>query len=105
MTARKHPTAAFWLTVALVAVLVGYPLSFGPACWWLSTPVTLPFFSMRARQTPAIYSPMGRLARRAGPGRIQTVINWYATAWVPKGEGVACGIVERGDPGIVFVAR
>ena len=28
-----QPSAAFWITVALVAVLVGYPLSFGPACW------------------------------------------------------------------------
>lgn len=28
---RKHPSAAFWITV--VAVLVGYPLSFGPWCW------------------------------------------------------------------------
>ena len=33
MTDRKKPSAAFWITVALVAVLVGYPLSFGPACW------------------------------------------------------------------------
>ena len=30
MTSRK-PTAGFWITMALVAVLVGYPLSFGPA--------------------------------------------------------------------------
>ena len=30
---RKKPTAGFWITVALVAVLVGYPLSFGPAGW------------------------------------------------------------------------
>jgi hypothetical protein len=30
---RKKPTAGFWITVALVAVLAGYPLSFGPACW------------------------------------------------------------------------
>ncbi len=30
---RKKPSAGFWITVALVAVLVGYPLSFGPACW------------------------------------------------------------------------
>lgn len=29
----KKPTAGFWITVALVAALVGYPLSFGPACW------------------------------------------------------------------------
>jgi hypothetical protein len=32
MTDRK-PTAGFWITVAFVALLVGYPLSFGPA-WW-----------------------------------------------------------------------
>ncbi len=29
---RKKPTAGFWISVALVAVLVGYPLSCGPAC-------------------------------------------------------------------------
>jgi len=29
---RKKPSAGFWITVALVAVLVAYPLSFGPAC-------------------------------------------------------------------------
>ena len=33
MTDRKHPSAAFWLAVALVAVLVGYPLSLGPLNW------------------------------------------------------------------------
>ena len=33
MTDRKKPSFAFWITVALVAVLVGYPMSFGPACW------------------------------------------------------------------------
>jgi hypothetical protein len=33
MTSRKHPSAAFWATVVVVAVLVGYPLSFGSACW------------------------------------------------------------------------
>ncbi len=30
---RKRAGAGFWITVALVAVLVGYPLGFGPACW------------------------------------------------------------------------
>jgi hypothetical protein len=28
----RKPTAGFWITVALVAVLVGYPLSIGPVC-------------------------------------------------------------------------
>ena len=38
MTDRKKPGVAFWATVGMVVVLVGYPLSFGPACWlssWL----------------------------------------------------------------------
>jgi len=32
MTSDHKPTAGFWITVALVVVLVAYPLSFGPAC-------------------------------------------------------------------------
>ena len=36
MTARKKPGVALWATVALVVVLVAYPLSFGPACWLAS---------------------------------------------------------------------
>ena len=30
---RKRLGRRTWITVAAVAVLVGYPLSFGPACW------------------------------------------------------------------------
>ena|SRR5262245_6400636 len=30
---RKKPGVAFWATVVVVMGLVGYPLSFGPACW------------------------------------------------------------------------
>jgi hypothetical protein len=33
MTDGRKPGVAFWATVALVVVLVVYPLSFGPACW------------------------------------------------------------------------
>jgi len=33
MTSPHKPTAALWSTVALVAVLVGYPLSLGPLNW------------------------------------------------------------------------
>jgi hypothetical protein len=36
MATPRRPAAGFWITVALVAVLVGYPLSFGPACWIVS---------------------------------------------------------------------
>ena len=33
MTERKKSGVAFWAAVVLVVLLVGYPLSFGPACW------------------------------------------------------------------------
>ena len=33
MTSPKKPGVAFWAMVVVVAVLVAYPLSFGPACW------------------------------------------------------------------------
>jgi hypothetical protein len=75
MTSRIQPSAAFWATMALVVVLVGYPLSFGPACWlmrrdFLSTqsamfmyrPIVensgkLPFPAYRAIEWFAGYSP------------------------------------------------
>jgi hypothetical protein len=92
-----------------LAVVVGLPLlyiaSFGPACWWFSTPIKLSFIGIRARRAPEIYSPIGWSVRRLGTGNIQSFANWYATAAIPEGEGVACGIREMGDPGIVFMAR
>ena len=30
---RKKPGVTFWATVVVVVGLIGYPLSFGPACW------------------------------------------------------------------------
>ena len=33
MANRKKPGVALWATVVVAVMLVGYPLSFGPACW------------------------------------------------------------------------
>jgi hypothetical protein len=50
---RKKPTSAgFWITVALVAVLVGYPLSFGPVCW------ALDHFGTNGDMIAATYRPL-----------------------------------------------
>jgi hypothetical protein len=95
---------AFWATVVTLVVLA-YPLSFGPACWWLSKPVKLSFLSLKARRAPGFYSPIGRFARRVGTGRIQTIINWYATAGVANGEGISCGIQNGNDSSIVFLGK
>ena len=44
MTDRKKPGVAFWITVALVAVLVGYPLSYGPVGWFCERPICPTWF-------------------------------------------------------------
>jgi hypothetical protein len=33
---HKRAGTSYWVAVALLTVLVGYPLSFGPACWTLT---------------------------------------------------------------------
>jgi len=54
MTSRNKPGVAFWATIALAAVLVGYPLSFGPACWISSRT------GVGAEIVTAIYRPLIR---------------------------------------------
>jgi hypothetical protein len=67
--------------VALVVLLV-YPLSFGPACWWLASPEHMGISIMRSgpphKRASRIYWPMGWVAAMA-PGPIRDAIFWYAT--------------------------
>jgi hypothetical protein len=59
MPSRKKPGVAFWATVALVVVLVAYPLSFVPACW-ISKTNELPLNDGRCpRAAPRFYRPIG----------------------------------------------
>jgi hypothetical protein len=53
-TSRKKPGVAFWATVVVVMALVGYPLSFGPACWIASRQAK---YEGRV-PVPAIYRPI-----------------------------------------------
>jgi hypothetical protein len=64
------------MTVALVAVLVGYPLSFGPACWMTSIDDLAPHIA-------AIYWPLGRTAVN-GPACIARPLKWYAGVFAPN---------------------
>ena len=54
MTDSKKHGWAFWATVGLVVVLVGYPLSFGPACWLVSWEI-LPDWGIGAIYRPLYY--------------------------------------------------
>jgi hypothetical protein len=80
---RKKPGAVYWASVALITVLLAYPLSFGPACWWFAS-AEPDLFVRLASPTPAheyapyAYWPIGWLAEN-GPGPVGDGIFWYAT--------------------------
>ena len=70
MTDRKKPTTAFWISVALVMALVGYPLSFGPACWLASRTGT-------GTAVEITYYPLAWIWG-FGPDPLKDVFWWYA---------------------------
>jgi hypothetical protein len=75
---RKKPTAGFWITAALVAVLVGYPLSFGPLAW-LITRDLVPEWS--ASFLNAYTAPLNWAAQSE---TVEDVYLWYTSFWVSK---------------------
>jgi len=77
---REKPTATFWVTMTLVAVLVGYPLSFGPACG-LADNDLLPFDPIESA-----FHPIVRLMMN-GPNPVRQAILGYAS--ICGGEGTA----------------
>ena len=73
MTDRKKPTAGFWITVALVAALVAYPLSFGPACWITSR------MSVETSAIGVIYRPIVRFMSWTDGGSVLgTILDQYS---------------------------
>jgi hypothetical protein len=71
----KKPGVAFWATVVVVAVLVGYPLSFGPACWLTDRGV------IDAAHSGRLYRPILRLCTdQSGiprSGKLSAAVRWY----------------------------
>jgi hypothetical protein len=67
--------------VALVAVLVGYPLSFGPACWITSRA------SAGAQMVAGVYRPLIWACWRHGGVRkpLGATLDWYARVRALKG--------------------
>ena len=70
MTDRKKPGAAFWATVVVVALLVAYPLSFGPACWAVRRGFVAPHAAAHA------YRPILRCASQLPSGIHRSVVNY-----------------------------
>jgi hypothetical protein len=80
MTGQKKPGAAFWATVALAVVLMGYPLSFGPAIWLAARG----YFRESAVQS--FYMPI--LWSAAQAELLEDGLVWWGTLGVPDGECV-----------------
>jgi hypothetical protein len=86
---RKKPSVAFWVTALLVAVLTGYLLSFGPACWIASRTRIDENAIFRA-----VYWPLGWLIHHEVPA-ISGLLAFYATAGISSGE--YCRVPGEGD--------
>jgi hypothetical protein len=99
MTDRKKPGVAFWATVTLFVVLVGYPLSFGPACWWFSDSELDGGVVVNIASNG--YWPIGWLAQNC-PESLSEAINWYATL---RSYWVHVPVNGAGDRWIVFVQK
>ncbi len=78
MTSHKKPTAGFWITVSLVAALVAYPLSFGPACWVLARDNSR---SQTHRSIEAIYRPLFWVIVN-GPAWASVPLDQYSSLWM-----------------------
>lgn len=81
---RKRPGVAFWASIALVVVLVVYPLSFGPACWITSR-------TNGGGWLAFVYRPV-ICGLSVKDTRLSSAIQWYAQfgadtgwRWAPDG--------------------
>jgi hypothetical protein len=80
MTSRKKPGVAFWATVVVVVMLVAYPLSFGPACWYVARTgihKPHPWFGF-------IYLPIGWCAGHEA-SFVCPAACWYGKLGAPEG--------------------
>ncbi len=77
----SKPTPGFWITVARVAVLAGYPLSFGPACWLTATPETS--FLPAHPKAMIVYWPLGDAAMWNEP--VGRSLRWWMRVGTPDG--------------------
>jgi hypothetical protein len=95
MTDRKKPGVAFSASVVVAVMLVGYPLSFGPACWWFSTTEPLGSFlvsvmsSFRGRtysdyaRPSDIFWPLGWAVEHIGEVP-SDMLGWYGRIGLPR---------------------
>jgi hypothetical protein len=74
---RKKPGVAFWVTVVVLMMLVGYPLSFGPLVW-LDNRVSIPMWQHDCAD--AFFYPLTWICIHY-PTPFGEMLDWYANLW------------------------
>jgi hypothetical protein len=71
---KKKGGVAFWATVVVVVVLVGYPISLGPLCWLTSR------MNFGGQVVSILYRPLTAAISRAGPtyAKVGDAFVWYS---------------------------
>jgi len=80
MTDRNKPGAALWGTTALLAALLVYPVSFGPACWASSR------LKAGTRAVTVVYQPIAWCLDDNYEGTLDGAIRWYAGLGAPNAD-------------------
>lgn len=78
MDEQKKPGVGFWATVVVVTLLVLYPVSFGPACWFTSR------FEYGRRQMPFVYRPVTWVMEK-GPSQFESIMRSYCRSLATDG--------------------
>jgi|SRR6516225_1248412 hypothetical protein len=91
MSDDRRPSAAFWITILVVASPFLYLLGFGPACWLVNRNV------LPARATAAVYCPLVRAAN-SKVRQVSVPLRWYADLNAPErrewSTGRGTGVVD-----------
>ncbi len=78
----RKPAAGFWITLVLITLLFGYPLSIGPAAWFNTRGLPPPWLTAASKR---FYWPIIWL-RNNGPAPVDRAIMWYSQLWWPPGK-------------------
>ena len=98
MSFRKKPGVVFCAIVIAVVLLVGYPLSFGPACWVMAN---AGYSSTEA--FGVCYWPIGWCAEH-GPSTVRDLVKGYATIGLPPAARIELPTNSSRDCGL-FISK
>jgi hypothetical protein len=86
----RKPGLMFWTSVMALVLLVGYPLSFGPACWFTSR------LNGGASAIPIVYRPLTWAMSPGANTMVNRVSTWYAKIGAPDDWQWGAMVDERG---------